>query len=173
MFSLTYTAAFDPYHTVFRMLCTLHKSEDHILCYRKLRVVDFYMCFPWLIEKIRPARNIPDFVKKKNNIVKNYKQNTYDVIPSSKTIFQNMAPIQMAAKSSLAGKGLVKVDQTDSVILVRDNLDTRLYDRISAYTETHESLLDFLAIELVKLKFEGEDGLKDRTGLEEFRYDDV
>ena len=59
MFSLSYTSAYDPYHTVFRYLALLISAEDFTLTMRTTRVADFFLCFPWTLKDLRAPQDIP------------------------------------------------------------------------------------------------------------------
>lgn len=88
MFSLTYTPAYDPYHTVFRLLVLLTHAQDQTLLYRTARVADFYMCFPWSLKDVRAPKHIEGFAKGRTEIVKKYKATSYDRFPSARVVFE-------------------------------------------------------------------------------------
>lgn len=175
MFTLSYSPAYDPYHTIFRNICALRASQGRFILYDKLRFVDFYLCFPWLLKGIKGARNISGFVKTQNALVKKYTKNPYETIPNPKSLFERMEPIQLAAYSAMISDGLVSNSslKTKEVVLIEKQYDQIFEERIEAYLNERSDLLAFLTDLLVRIELNGPNGLKFRTGLEEYRYDDV
>lgn len=175
MFSLSYSASYDPYHTIFRILAIFKKLDNDSISYQKLRMIDFYLCFPWSVESIKGVRSISGFVKSQNSLVKKYKRNSYEVIPTPKTIFERMEPIQLASYSALISYGLISTDRSSFKLAKRTEkqIHEDLNKRLDDFVTNRMDLFDFLTSSLVKVDFTGPDGLKARTGLGEYRYDDV
>ena len=175
MFTLSYTSAYDPYHTIFRFICILKYLSGNTIEYNKLRYVDFYLCFPWLISDISGSRKIPNFSRNKNAITKKYNNNPYEILPDSKTLFNRMEIIQLASLSSLVSEG-IGVGTSPNYLdlkIINSDLNEKLENDIKNFTDRHKELLSFLIDDLMQLNYLGFGGLKEKTKLEEYRYDDV
>lgn len=173
MISLSYIAAYDPYHAIFRMLALL--EADHVAFpVEVVRILDFYQCFPWLLVNLRPARDIPGQVKAHNQIKKKYQPSSYQITPDDAVLFKRMRSSQLAALNSLAANGYIDADNFKESVVQRTMkpLPAKLSDRVRRYVLDHTDLLAFLrSVSAVSLF--GKDGLKERSGLEEYRYDNV
>lgn len=174
MFSLTYTAAYDPYHTTFRFLAALDSTiNSDTVNFEVLRIVDFYHNFPWLLRDFSAYSKISGFQKDKNKIVRNYPKSKFDVLPDKYQVFQRMLPSQLSARSALAKVGMIKVH--DGMINAQEvEISSRLLqEKLEVYREHNQDFLSFLVGKLAKVPLLGPGGLKDRSGLGEFRYDVV
>jgi ABC-three component (ABC-3C) system Middle Component 5 len=171
MIQLTYEPALDPYHTVFRFLRLrpviarsgpLHK--DHV------RILDFYQLFPF---RIGEMRLMPKHRKFRKLAEKFESARPYGEQPDSRSLMSRMEPIQTAALDTLAEQNIIspahwhfnEVGWSDGPIA--PELVARLRE-LRAEDEELESFLQTLALEY---RLAGTDGLKDRTGLLEYRHD--
>lgn len=173
MFTLSYSAAYDPYHAIFRMISVLAAAPQRKLEIHKLRVADFYICFPWLLRNLKPTTKIPQFVRKKNLLSQKYTPTTYDSVPSSSILFSRMEPFQIAAISALLANNIAEKNDVLEIALLERLPDLTLAARVDAYTAKNAELLSFVTDELAQLSYFGPGGLKDRADLGEFRYDNV
>ncbi|MEY8099843.1 ABC-three component system middle component 5 [Falsihalocynthiibacter sp. S25ZX9] len=175
MFSLTYTPAYDPYHTTFRLLVLLTCAKDHTFTYRAARAADFFLCFPWALEGVRAPSNVEGFRKDRNGIVRNYPKSNYDHFPSARTVFERMEMIQATAVSALAGSKMIDPNalRTDTLVLVQNVLPKELRSSINEFRERKPDLVNFLALSFPKIGDLGKDGIFARSGLGEFSYDVV
>jgi len=175
MFSLSYTAAYDPYHTVFRMLVLLASAEDDKMPSKTARAADFFYCFPWMLQDIRAPRSIEDFARTRNRIVKEYPKTSYDRFPNARVVFERMELIQSTAVSALAGADMIESVETSSEMLAlkRDSVPSKLLASIEQKIEKTPDLLKFVAVVLPQIEPLGSDGLFARTGLGEYSYDVV
>ena len=174
MFSLTYSSAYDPYHTVFRLLSLARSvpfGTEHD--FEALRIVDFYHCFPWLLAEFSAYTKISGFQKAKNVVVRSHPRSRFDVLPDKYMVFQRMLPSQLAARAALL--------ETESLERLEERLrfketavesDT-LRAALDRYSAENKELLSFLGKYLLHVPLYGSGGLKDRSGLGEFRYDVV
>ena len=84
---LIYHPAFDAYHCVFRMLVIT--SGCRVLEFNKLRIIDFYFCFPSEIAKVQlPQEHIS--IKKEARGIKN----TYRGPVDKNRVFHDLESIQ-------------------------------------------------------------------------------
>lgn len=175
MFSLAYTPAYDPYHTVFRFLVLLSSSENQMLNYRSIRAADFFLCFPWSLKDVRAPRNIDGFARSRNALLKKYPQSSYDNFPSSRVVFDRMEMIQATAVSALAGAKMIDADAVSSerLVLNREYVPKELMESVRNATSESADLVEFLANSFPKMDERGKDGVLARSGLGEHSYDVV
>lgn len=175
MFSLAYTPAYDPYHTVFRFLVLLTSSENQLLTYRSIRAADFFLCFPWSLKDVRAPRNIEGFARTRNALLKKYPKSSYDNFPSAKVVFERMEMIQATAVSALAGAKMIDADTVASerLILNPECIPKELMDSVRNASAKTADLVEFLAISFPKMDELGRDGVLARSGLGEYSYDVV
>lgn len=173
MFSLAYTPAYDPYHTVFRYLVLLTSAENLSLPYRAARAADFFLCFPWALRDMRAPRDVPGFARDRNGIVKKYPQSDYDLFPSSRVVFERMEMIQATAISALAGADMIDPTalEHEKVTLVIGSLSDDLESSVESFRAKQPELVQFLTGNFPKIDQLGKDGIYARSGLGEFSYD--
>lgn len=171
MINITYLPSLDPYHAIFRLLTLFPEPTPNPVSIETARVLDFYVCFPFLISEFRPAR---EFLRAHNQLKKRYVRNEYQVTPKSATLFQKMRPVQGAAFNTLQAYGFIDAAafRTGSVLRTTKTLSPGVSAQVRSFRAEHAQLVDFLG-DLMSFPLLGPSGLKARTGLEEFRYDDV
>ena len=166
---LIYHPAFDAYHCVFRMLRIteeLKKMET-----TKLRMLDYYFCFPAEVALIQLPR--------KDNGIKKIAQgakNQYHGPVSSARTFRDMEPIQHAAVRMFAASGVFDSNQLElgtisrtEVKLPVDILNAQALDSVDANPLV--AISNYILYNLSQLPLSGPGGMKQRTGLMEYRYD--
>lgn len=85
-----------------------------------------------------------------------------------------MEPIQLAALSAMLSKKLVVETDLPGVVQIQlDMFSQRLLESVQRYVKENNELILFLSEELPKIPLAGKAGLKDRSGLKEYRYDYV
>jgi hypothetical protein len=175
MFSLSYSAAYDPYHTVFRFLVLLSVADDGSITRETLRVCDFYMCFPWFLDEFSAPRTLVGFAARRNAIVRRYPKTPYDVVPDKTVLFDRMEAFQALAWETLIAKGLIHPSDASAGIarLVSDKVPHGLLESIQAYSSKNKELITLLSKEIPLIKYYGDTGIKQRSGLMEYRYDNV
>jgi len=175
MFSLAYTPAYDPYHTVFRFLVLLTSSENQSLTYRSIRAADFFLCFPWSLKDVRAPRNIEGFARSRNALLKKYPKSSYDNFPSARVVFERMEMIQATAVSALAGAKMIDSDAvvSERLVLNHAHIPRELKESVQNATAKSADLVEFLATSFPKMDERGKDGVFARSGLGEHSYDVV
>ena len=175
MFSLSYTAAYDPYHTVFRMLVLLASTESGNIPSKTARAADCFYCFPWMLKDVRAPRSIEGFARMRNQIVRKYPKTSYDRFPNARVVFDRMELIQSTAVSALAGANMIEPVETSSKMLAlkRESVPSGLFTAVEQAIEKTPDLLKFVAVVLPQIEQLGSDGLYARTGLGEYSYDVV
>jgi len=170
---LTFQPALDPFHSVFRLLRLRHIIKDIGSLHRDhVRILDFYLLFPFRVDSIRFQRHDMHFRK----LAREYERSRpYGQQPEDRVLFNRMDPIQVAALETLAKHAFIDPEQwkvgevASTAELLPDSLSTRIEE-----ANTREAdLLSFLEVLASKYELLGNDGLKARTGLLEHRYDSV
>lgn len=158
---------YDLSHGMFRMLRLLDAHEDHEFKWDTYRILDFYYLFPHLLAD---ARLPPAMRKRKSDFGK--LASKYSRVPSPRMFIQQMRGIHETVGRSLAAKGFIEPSEYDSGLLRRTDasIPAELAEAFARATED-EDLVRMLAGELAMIPLSGVNGLKDRTGLLEHRYD--
>ena len=172
MIQLTYQAAFDSYHAIFRLF-RLHPTitrkgplhRDHV------RILDYYLLFPSRTEPIRLNPQDRRFKK----LAKIYAHDeSYVDLPEDHLLFSRMQPTQLAAIDTLAAQLYFDPEKLSSNLVVAtgrlmpDAISKRVQEANSQDSELLEFLESFASYPLM-----GVNGVKARTGLLEYRYDAV
>lgn len=173
MTQLTYNEAFDPYHAVFRFLrLRLGCDIGPKLPFDTLRILDFYLLFPFQLQAMKLFAGDSSWRK----ISKTYEYRApYGSMPEDSTIFARMEPFQRAAAASLVNSGYLAPDawDTNEVEFTSQMLPPTVVERCSAVNAQMAEIIDILYQIKSRYPLGGRNGLKDRTGLLEYRYDSV
>ncbi|MBC5788732.1 ABC-three component system middle component 5 [Providencia sp. JUb39] len=163
---LIYHPAYDAYHCLFRMIAIVDHVQE--LEVDKARILDFYMIFPSLIQNIRMPVNYSQIKK----LAKLYHNQYHDPISQDIT-FKDMYQIQLAAIKCLAATGLIVKEKLNRGLIYRTNMKIpdELLISMKKYLERRDDINSFIIEKLSQFHLFGKDGLKDRTGLMEYRYD--
>jgi hypothetical protein len=165
---LSYHPALDPYHAAFRMLRLLTFNPTAQYEREKLFILDFYLAFPHLIAEVRLP---PAETRRKRNFAKY--ANEYVFTGTPKLVFLQMRLLQETALRLLFSKGLIDEDlYRDGVVrLQASGLPPELARRIAEQNAVDAEPVSYLVEVVGKFSLYGAGGIKDRTGLLEFRYD--
>jgi len=165
---LVYHPAFDIYNCVFRMLQLLNYMKQSEVELDRLRIWDFYLTFP------NEARNIsyPNTLTELKRIFKKKPENPYEDLIDSKRIIERMKPYQMSALKCIASYGLIDSALFSKNIIKRTEkaIPKELLDKFNELSDEKANILK-LVVGFNELPLYGKAGLKFRTGLIEFRYD--
>lgn len=165
---LIYHHAFDIYNCVFRMLQLLTHMKQNEVEVDRLRIWDFYLTFP------NEARHIcyPSSLSELKSIFKKKEPNPYEDLIDSKRIIERMKSYQLSALKCIASYGLI-----DSTLLAKNivkrtdkEIPKELRDKFSELTIEKANVIK-LIVGFWELPLYGKFGLKERTGLIEFKYD--
>lgn len=171
MTQLTYNEAFDPYHAAFRFIrlniaCRFYEKTS----FDMLRILDFYLLFPFRLQAIRLQSEDTGWRK----ISRSYQDWAhYGAMPDDTSIFARMEPFQRAAVVSLVQSGhlLAAAWEADQVEFTKLELPIPLVTRCGALNARMADIMTILCQIKARYPLGGRDGLKDRTGLLEYRYD--
>lgn len=167
---LAYDRSFDPIHCALRCMRIMSASSDPKYEIEKLRILDFYLVFPHKIDEIRLPQKFRRLKKQFHTT-----NNPYLFTGSSFFLFSQMKIIQETAIRLLGARGIIDIDLLSKgyVSRVANSIDKTLSDLIEKRNTEQSVLIDAITDALSSFPLLGKDGLKDRTGLIDFRYDDA
>jgi hypothetical protein len=164
---LAYNPAYDIYHCIYRMIFILKKIKtDEPIEIDRLRIIDFYLVFPYLISEIK-------FPRETSGIKKSFLpySTKYRKVTNKFVTFQTMKPLQDQAIDYLCLKGYIYYSHEEMVAptLLINSFNAPLRDFY--FKDVPEVVEQKLFNFILNYNFYGKDGLKDRTSLMEFKYD--
>ncbi|MCK4816254.1 hypothetical protein KA005_10840, partial [bacterium] len=140
--------------------------------FESIRILDFFLLFPFLIGDVKLKQKDRKFRK----FAENYNHlRPYARMPESSQLLERMRPFQVAAAKGLAGSNLLDADSwKEGIFATTDvSLPPQLEETITNANAEQSDLLDMLSEFANSYPLSGPDGLKARSSLLEFRYDTV
>jgi len=168
MVSLVYHPVYDPYGSVLRSVrFMLH--IDEALFPDQLRIFDFLLLFPEFVSSFRLSTSLRSQFKR----TKYRRRFAYEDRPAPNRVFGEMSAASEAAIQTLRSKEILEdADHREGTIrLNREAVPERLSALAAERNRDEMELLSFLSDLNDAFPFAGPNGLKDRSGLLEFRYD--
>nr|WP_306466127.1 ABC-three component system middle component 5 [Corallococcus exiguus] len=167
---MTYHPAFDQHHAAFRLLRLIVAIAPQSVELDKLRILDFYLLFPHLL----PEARLPQALKARARKL-GEEANQYSLPAMPEAVFKQMAPIQAQGVRLLLSVGLSSVEQTDDTRVRRSEMPIppEISEAISKRNSEQASLMTLLTKDVASIPLRGKNGLKDRSGLMEFKYDAI
>ncbi len=166
---LMYHPAQDVNHCVYRTLTILQTSEHKAISIEVFRLIDFYTVFPYLLKLIS---TLPTPVHRYKKEFKDIPE-PFESLKNTKRILHELERLQSIAFQNLLAKDLIEREAYENGLLKRT--DKALPEPfIKAVSESRLSNLGWFKVlinQFPKAKLVGNNGLKARTGLMEFRYD--
>lgn len=159
----------DANHCIYRMLSILVKSPSEISLER-LRVIDFFHIFPHLLASISPwPSDIGEYKKYTKKIPP-----SFESIPDKRRLFYELTEIHKQSILTLVSKGILDKDRAKSgvAMLNKNNIPEKLITTIENDEYNNSKIFEILTKGLTVTPWSGRNGLKDRSGLMEFRYDE-
>jgi hypothetical protein len=152
------------------MLQLLTAMKQHEVELDRLRIWDFYLTFPNEARKISFPAALFELKKK---IFKQKIENPYEDLIDAKKIIERMKPYQIAALHCIASYSLIDAKSLSKNVVIRTEKEIPK-ELLSKFEDTsaEKSSIIKLVIGLAELPLYGAKGLKYRTGLIEFRYDE-
>lgn len=169
MTQLTYHPAFDPYHQIFRTVRLLVAASEPFDA-DKLRIADFYLLFPEKISEIRLSREL----RSEAGRLGCSPRFPYDRMPDSRSLFARMERTFQAAVQTMLHDSLLDSAAAQSNMLTMGaglGDGSELIIRAAAANSAEGPLMGFLVKLIREFPYLGANGLKDRTALEDHRYD--
>ena len=168
---LTYQPQCDPYNEIFRILSLLYFDKNKQFNLDVLKILDFYFLFPQFITDIKLPKEMVSYRSR----FKKY-ENIYAVQDTKKQLFDNLDVYQCMAIDTLVAKKIINTKYYQkNIVFLNEQIDIAPYldQQLEQRNSDNQELLDFLVNKLSSIHFLGENGLKARTGLMEYRYDDI
>lgn len=125
-----------------------------------MKILDLYLCFPYFLKKFKFPQGL-NTRKIINKISKPYEE-----LPSEKILMFRLNEIQNFSFNFLVSKGLFNKNKFTKGIISYQEEFLNNYKFQNSIPEVMEILVKMAAIEV-----DGKGGLKDRSGLMEYRYD--
>lgn len=173
MSQIAYQEALDPYHTLFRLLRIRHVvGTDQSLAVDAIRIIDFYLLFPFRIQgfRLKPEH------RKFRSMSKRYQSRMpYGDFPGDRAVFARMAPIQGASLATASRREIIDRQEwsRERVKFLAFALPQELENRIVSLNAEQEDVFEFLSALITDYLVMGNNGIKDRSDLLEHRYDSV
>jgi len=166
---LIYHPVYDVNHCLYRFLLILENSIHKEFDWDTLKLLDFYLLFPHMLKGIKP---MPASLRSFSTIIKQI-PDAYEAIPNAKRVLFDLGNLQTTAMMNLMAKELVDTELFHRKIIKRSakELPKKLEGGITESPIVAEEWFRFIANELPLTFFGGQNGLKKRSGLLEFRYD--
>ena len=163
---LIYHPAFDAYHCVYRMTILTQTVKE--LEYSKLRILDFYLCFPAEIARIE----LPKDLQTIRSVAKEAANKFRGPVNALRT-FRDLEQIHNSATRLLAASDVFDSKKYEEGIIRRTNRAVPAeFSRPAPDLSEHTGMLThFVVPQLSSLPLRGAGGLKQRSGLMEYRYD--
>lgn len=178
MLTLSYSACYDPYNTVFRLLCILRSAPEQRMFDETIRIADFFLCFPMRLNELRPPNSVSGMRRRKNAAIREASFSEYELLPSSRVLFERMEITQETAMSALSAKSIVFVDKETgggmrTISLMENSISSKLIEETDRFISSQRILIDLVSKDFPLIKVNGPDGIKARTGLGEWQYDTI
>ncbi len=166
---LIYNPAYDIYHTMFRIL-QLSSNINKSIEIDKLKILDFYYVFPTELLRIKKPVGFKKYDKFLVTEI-----NKYDKITNPRRIFYKMNSIQYQAIKILVASGYLDSQNFEKGIIKFSTKEFPLNfkENIEKSNKENNKLITLLIETLADINLSGHLGLKERTGLIEFRYDTI
>lgn len=162
---LIYHLALDPYHGAVRVLRLFAINPGLRIEYEHLRILDFCLMFPEFIARARLPQALKAQARRSQR-----KGTQYSGLREATSAFRRVEPIQRQTVRILTSSGILN-ESSDLLEAGPRELPHELRQRVNVRNGEEADLMRLVAIDLASFGFRGRDGLKDRTGLLEFRYD--
>lgn len=167
---LQYHPATDFYHCWLRFAAVLSEVKQRGVEFDRLRIIDYYLCFPREILSCRiPATHSAELRKlaKKTPV-------SYEDPYSIRQAFLPMGNIQRQVAMDMVAKGVVDNKKyVEGILLPNTKSETfAKIENVVTKWHTAKDVWHQAAIPaLLSFKLNGQDGLKHRSGLLEYKYD--
>lgn len=165
---LIYHPAFDAYHCIHRLIAITHTNRE--IEFSKLRILDFYLCFPAEVASIE----LPQAHQKYRVSAREVKNKFRGPVNPLRT-FRDMETIHHAATRLLVASKVFDSGKLDAGTVSRTSWEepATLKLAVDVLPSVSIELTKYILTQLSALPLGGVGGLKQRTGLMEYRYDAI
>lgn len=165
---LIYDPTVDPYHCAIRVLAIMGYGASSELPVDTVRIADYYLAYPAKVAEIRLPNNHRGIRKPSKSLATPYRNPL-----EAKSTFERMRPIFQAALSCLVAAGFLDAEKLKRGLVSKGDvaLPNDLSLAVSGFLDRQSLVREFVIKELTTIPLLGGNGLKDRSGLMEHRYD--
>jgi hypothetical protein len=155
----------DVYHCFCRLALLISHLPPKECEIKKLQILDFYFLFPGLIKNMR----FPKELRLYRDYADNFKV-PYTSIDSPNELIVHLEHQSIEVTHQMASYDLIDIEKLKENLVLCTNRDkyAAIIQKIKNYDE---ELLKFLTSVLAEIPLNGKKGLKERTGIFEWRYD--
>ncbi|OUL59295.1 ABC-three component system middle component 5 [Pseudoalteromonas ulvae] len=164
---LVYHPKNDIYNCMYRFLSIIKLANKNSIEFNRLRIFDFFFLFPHLADgivypKLKGVSNVRKLSRSFNE--------PYENLPDNKRLFSEISDYHIQAIQILCSKGILRLD--NDLVFIGENFENFNIQQLLIDNKYLEGLFyqKFVML-LMEVKLTGENGLKQRTGLMEYRYD--
>jgi len=158
---------FDTYHCALRISCIAFDSGENEIEWDRLRLLDFYVTFPHLLRKMRMPK---EFMAERSALKEVL--DPYESLPSPAKLFFQLGEIESAAAKLLAAGGFIDRDSLlRGAVVLQPTSKHRLQDLLAPLQFRNSRWYALVVNKLAHYPMHGHDGLKNRSGLMEYRHD--
>lgn len=167
---ILYHPATDFFHCWMRIATMVDRLGNDSIEYDRARIIDYYLCFPHALLQCRLPASFSNKVRKSVHAL----DKRYEDDLSIHQAFQQMRAIQHQVVMDMVGRGLLeRTAYLEGLLVVSDS--SQAHDVLVQVTakwsgkesEARSTIIDALG----SLSLNGHNGLKARSGLLEYRYD--
>jgi hypothetical protein len=160
---LIYHPAFDAYHCIFRILKLLAAKNE--IEYPAIRILDFLMVFPHELSDITLPKGSAQIKKAARD-----NKNPYRGPVNRLQMFRGMEQLQLTAVNALSAAEMIDAKAlSDGVVRLKlEKIPEHLLAQLESFDDETEK---YIVAELTNIPLRGNNGLKQRTGLLEYKYD--
>jgi len=171
---ITYNPAFDLYHSIFRMayiIASMQEGETYEI--DKVRIWDFYMLFPDKVHNIHLKQDEKTIRELRNTKLKK-SNNPYEYRGNNRKLFEWIKPFQLSALSCLVSCGILNKNEylSGRVAVSNHSALNAFVGKVGTLSAREKNTLAFLRILSLRMPLTGIYGLKARTELLEYKYDE-
>lgn len=161
---IIYHPAYDVHHCAYRLLNLLCSVEHEEISRDTLRIMDFYYVYPVLLKLVKLPRPLLKYSDGINAVAE-----SFEIIPRPAALFYELSRLQDSALRSLDQRSLVSL-RLSGVKLNKTRVPQQLIEIFESDEFSKSSVFEALTTAFPKLRMDGKDGFKERSGLMEFRY---
>jgi len=165
---ILYHPAKDVYHCVYRLIAIMGNLDEPV-SFDKLRILDFYFLFPSFMKDIKPW---PSDIKDYKRVVKSV-SDSYERVVNKRRLFFEMLPVQKKAISIIKSKDILVAESLEEgqLLLQKDILSGVILEIKESDKFVSSEVFEVIVKGLLSTEWEGSSGLKSRSGLMEYKYD--
>lgn len=167
---LIYSPAFDVSHCIFRMFFIINILDKmSSIEVEKIQIIDFYLAYPACIKEFKFPNELLEMKDNFKDIRKEYR----NPINNNET-FKKINVLQKKALMNIVSQGFLDIEcfKAGYIKRTKKRIPYDLKNNLSNFTFYGNKLLPLaLVISFLDIELNGDKGLKARSGLMEYRYE--